>query len=285
MNLILLYYVALCGGLSPFKYDQSIPKTFESSVFASVNLIIGCFFSCCAVLSQLYISFTWIPDRPKTVLLIVSYVEGILLCTRNITIFFIQFSNRKKLVKFINEGFDLASELKTLCPRKCGSSVKLRRHLICKCFQIILSIIALLSFLLHDCKKLSQWLCAVTSIFVYLYPFIITSFYYCGSVMISARFYEILNSKILSLLKNADKKSISIQCSREQVFCNISNDIDYVSVLYNRIANFVESINKYLSLQVVVTKLASFVMVLSNVNLSKFKITRQFLIQIPSRSF
>lgn len=270
MNLIAFYYITQFCGLSPFKYDQSISKTFESTPLAFVSLVIGCCFCLFSILAQSYVAFAWIPARPKTVLLTVSYLEGIIVCVRNITIFFIQFKNRKKLVQFINEGFELKLELRTLCPREYIFSLEfcknLRVKIISKTFHMILSITTVLLFCLHDKQDISHWLTAIASILVYVYPLIITSIYYCGSVMISTRFYEILNSKISSLLTYTHKNTNLNQCSRKQVFCDISDNIDYVSVLYNRITYFVESINNYLSLQVVIAQFASFVLAISSVN-------------------
>lgn len=266
MNSLLLYYITQCYGFSPFKYNKS--RIFESNVFTLFNLIAGCFFCFLTIAIQSYTILTWVPERPKVVLLIISYLEGLFLIIQNVFIFVIHFYNRKTLVTFINEGFDLTSELKKFCPQESIFSTKfrtdLRSKLISKSVQIVLLVAATFFFCIRD-NNFFEWIFGLLAITMYMYPMCISSIYYCGSVLISVRFYEILNTKIASIIwiMNADYKSSP--CLQMQLFCDISDEIDYIAVLYNRIASFVELINKHLSVQIVIIKLCSFVLIISAV--------------------
>lgn len=268
MNSLLLYYITQCYGFSPFKYDKSTPRIFESNFFTFISLIAGSFFCFLTISIQSYTALTWLPERPKVVLLIISYLEGISIIIQNVIIFLIHFSNRKKLVKFINEGFDLTSELKKICPQELIFSTKfrkdLRSKLISKSLQILLLIVTPLSFSVRD-NNILEWFYGLLAVTMYIFPMIISSIYYCGSVLISARFYEILNSKISSLITNMNTDYKSNPCLQLQLFCDVSDEIDYIAVLYTRIASFVELINKHLSAQIVIIKLSSFVLILSAV--------------------
>lgn len=281
MNSLLLYYITQCYGLSPFKYNKSTSRIFESNAFTLFNLIAGCFFCFLTIAIQSYTILTWVPERPKVVLLIVSSLEGLFLIIQNVFIFLIHFCNRKKLVKFINEGFDLTSELKKFCPQESIFSTKFRTDLrskfISKSVQIVLLVTSTFLFCVRD-NNISEWIFGLLASIMYVFPMCISSIYYCGSVLISARFYEILNTKIASLISimNTDYKSRPYL--QMQLFCDISDEIDYIAVLYNRIVSFVELINKHFSVQIVIIKLCSFVLIISAV------IFRSLILQIDRKS-
>lgn len=269
MNSLLLYHLSQCFGLSPFKYDKSTPRILESNRFSAINLIVGLFFCFLTISIQLYTVLTWLPERPKIVLLIVSYLEGIFLVIQNVLIFLIQFGNRKKLVTFINEGFDVTSQLKKVCPRESIFSIHVRKDLrskiIWKSLQIVVLILTTLSFFIRN-NTVKEWFLGFVFVAIYVCPMIISSIYYYGSVMISARFYEILNIKMLALTSNINKEYKLKPSPHLQPLCDISDEIDEIAVLYNRIASFVELINKHLSLQILIVQLYSFVLILSSVN-------------------
>lgn len=261
----ILFYITQCYGLSPFKYNKSTSRIFESNLLVLVNLIAGLSFCLFALWSQMYTILTWLPNRPKTVLLVVSYMEGFFVVIEHISIFFIQFSNRKTLLKFINEGFELTSELRKICPEEAIFSIQFRKYLrskvMTKSFQIVLLCFTTLSFCVRE-NNILEWLGGLLGVTIYIYPMMISSIYYCGSVIISARFYEILNLTIVSLISSMESK----QCLQTQLLVSdIYDEIDYIAVLYNRIVSFVELINKLLSLQIVIIKLTSFILIISSV--------------------
>lgn len=264
MNFIYLYYITQCVGISPFKYDSTSSRIYESTLFSFINLIVGCLVCFNTFIIQIVTALVWIPDRPKVVLLVVTYLEAIVECIQNTSLFCIQFRNRKKLVKLINEAFDLTSELKKICPQESLSSLSFRKRfrfkIICKSVQILLLIVTTFQSCLHG-NNIEEWFFAAASFLMYFYPLFISTIYYYGSVLIAARFYEILNLKIENRLADINKNNQS----KMQLFCDISDDVDCISVVYNRITSFVDSINLYLSLQIVILKFSSFITMLATV--------------------
>lgn len=273
MNSILLYYLAQCYGLCPFKYDESTPRVFESNFSTFISLMAGLILCTITIFTQTYTLLTWLPDRPKIVLLIISHLEGFFLVIQNVVIFLIHFNNRKKLVKFINEGFDLTSELKKICPREVIFSTEFRKDLrskiVAKSFQILLLILTTYSFCLRAIDSAFEWSFGTLSIWMYIYAIMISSIFYSGSVLISARFYGILNTKLIHVVTNARENYKSTPCLKMQLFCETSDEIDLIAVLYNRIASFVEQINELFCVQIVVIQLSSFVLILSSVIFKK----------------
>lgn len=274
MFLMFIYYTTRCFGLSPFAYNKSAthPRTFESKCLTVISLIIGIVFCFVTVSMQVQTVLFWKPDRAKLVLLITASTESCLLVVQNVLIFTIQFRNRKKLVKFINEAFDITLELRKICPNEVILSPQFRKYLrsviIAKCLQIILLVLANFSYVL-DQMNIYEWIYGTVSFTTYLYSMSVSTLYYCGSVLISVRFHEILNAKLISLMTNLSEDLKLKPSTQTQLFCEFSDTIDCIAVLYNRIVSFVELINEHLSVQIVMIKLCSFVFAISTVRFFK----------------
>lgn len=272
MNSIILYYITQFYGLSPFKYNKTARRIFESNSFTLISLIASLFFCLLTTLSQMFAILTWMPKRPKMVLLIVSYMEGFFVIVQNMLICCIQFRNRKMLVKFINEGFELTSQLTKICPQEAMFSMQFRKYLrskvVTKTLQFMLLIFSTFTFVVRE-NNVGEWVGGFLGVIVYMYPMMISSIYYCGSVLISARFYEILNFRIVSLISNINYESKQ-RLHNMQLVSDICDEIDSTAVLYNRIVSFVELINKLFSLQIVIIQLSSFILTISSVIYRKF---------------
>lgn len=273
----IFYYITFYHGLSPFKFNNTSPRRIvESKLFASIGVVAGLFFCTITVYTQGHAWLTWTPERPKLVMLLVSFLESFSLIVQNVSIFCIQLGNRKELIKFLNDGFDLTSDLKKISPQDVIFSTKFRKHLrskvISKCFQVIWLSVNTLSFCVRE-NNIYHWLFGLATSSVYWYSMVISSLYYCGSILISARFYEILNSKIINLAASINEDEYKLKPSEIQMqyICDVSDEIDCIAVLYNRITLFVELINKYLSVQVVLIKICSFVLTLSSVKCDDLK--------------
>lgn len=267
----LLYYFILCYGLGPFKfnYSNTVPRVHESNSVTFLNLIVGSIVCIVTALIQTSTLLTWIPDRPKFVSLVVATMEACSLIVQNFAIFFIQFANRKVLIRFINAGFDLTAELKILCPQEKIFSVRFRKYLRWKCVAKIVQITWLttttLLFVVSE-NHIADWMFGFACVLIYLYPTVITSLYYCGSVLLSFRFCEIINSKITQILTEHLKKDNNANtCLQLQLFCDVSDEFDYVANLYDRIASFVELISERFSVQILFIQLTSFLLTISTV--------------------
>lgn len=260
MLLKLLYYVTQFYGLSPFKFHQSSnnPTVLASKCFTFTNLISGSFLCIFTVVLQMYYILFWRPERAKLVLLVTMFVDCALAIGQNVLIFSIQFINRNELVKFINEAVNLKIELQKMCPNEVIVSPQFRRairsKMLWKCFQIAWLTVATLTYQIIDNNPF-EWIFAAILIFIYLYPVMMTTPYYCGSVLIAVRYYEILNTKMVSVMDGESPKS----------FRDVCDDIDSITLLYDRIAGFVELINRHLSLQILIMQISSFAVTIFSV--------------------
>lgn len=270
----LLYYIVLFYGLSPFRFDNSVPRAYESNSFTLTNLIAGSFF--CILTTLLQSSyFTWTPDRPKVVSLVVAAMEASSLVVQNFIIFSIQFANRKELIRLINEGFDITAELKRICPQESIFSVRFRKYLRSKCFtksvQITWLTVTTMLYVVTE-NHILNWIYGFAAVLVYLFPTVISSLYYCGSVLCSVRFYEILNAKITTLSAHLKTENQSNSCLQPELFCDVCDEIDYVAALYHRIASFVEHISERFTVQILTIQLTSFLATISAVKFVKISL-------------
>lgn len=254
-----LYYISKVYGLTPFLINKT-KRRVEKSLLSSIACLLICvtFNGVVVYVIVDIIVKNWTHNRSKLVILIVHSMAMLVIAFKNLLMHLIYIYRRNDLIEILNEAFDIQFKVNKACPDIVFIS---REYLKKKTLTIIFKVIQIIGITLLFFYEIGSVPVIHSVIFLYIitFPMIMTSFYFCGTVLASARFYEILKVKLENV--NFHKVGFSVKFS-------VSNEIDCVIVLHNRISNFVRRTNKFFGLQIMIFFVATFIFCVSVVSQS-----------------
>lgn len=302
------YLIAKLNGITPFEFNKAkfkVNSSISLTIYCCIFLIIFTILSLCACI---LISNNDVKNT-EFVIRLINYSEISFTFIKTIILYIIQIKNRKDIINVINFGIQLEKLLKfikisaTLSPsppsphqfkiekaenfydNKFYYYIKLKGLLIC--FQV-LSIISLIFALHITYESIYNTMIYVISWLFLFYSYfpcmIIGTFYYIG-MLIAIQYFRILNDrlKIIMIKINeidnncetiySDNNSQLKLNDKMQRTCNFSDDIDQISILYSKICDFVQSINKVFSTHIFVTLIVSFVIIIGEVTFRRINKT------------
>lgn len=254
MYLRYVYYISKFYGLTPFQYDVPGHKLKKSVTASTLCLFICVIFNSAVICAILHLILTnWVSNRPKLVFVIIHSLAVFAIAFKNLPMHLIYIYNRNDLIKILNEACDILNKLYETCPdMKFVSTQYLKTKRTIIIFKI-LQVLTIFYLFLFDVVANYRKLSIIRSIMYFqllTLPMIMTTVYFCGTTLASARFFEVLNEKL--------QKFTEISCEP-----NVGNEIDCAIVLHDRITNLMRKVNKMFDLQIVIFMIAAFVFSLS----------------------
>lgn len=210
-----LYKILKINGLAPFYYSSknnvvtSTSTSTKSSVLISV-IIIGLTLFC-----EMQISNGYVPFQGKAIEYFVAYIQFYYNVFKISIIFGIQFLYRDKLIRLMNQGIFIKSNLIKFIPNEPFKDYKFLDHFrhrkilsFLQCMALICSICCYTSRTLS--MDLGQFIFSfVTVIYINIFAMLTTGIYYNGAMILIDRFYRILIIRIRFLLVVLDAKVIN----------------------------------------------------------------------------
>lgn len=174
-----------------------------------------------------------------------------------------QIWNRKKLVKLINDGFELRQRICALCADDTlvvTGSTKSVIMFKAKLFGTVIQL--LIIFLTNFIGKQNQY--KLEWIYSHFVGMIISTSFFC-SVFVVWQFYFILNRRLRRCMDDVKREATSKLSSqmRMQRYCVLSDDIDQLANLYDRCLFFTGQVNGYFSAPLFLTVAYAFAVILT----------------------
>lgn len=256
------YKFAKINGLAPFFYSTN-PINVSNTRFSSIHsFIFGLLLAVCFLVQGiLYISSeynsSYSTNLQKFVtILTLSFGIIIVIC-----VYIIQFTKRKSIVSVINEYISLWNLITLRYSKQNFFNSKFH-----KLYDLrkILLIIQVLFIVIVNGSYLPQiiWifppiykLAWIIMIYSHVIISILSSFFYYGGIMTISHFYQILNDH-LRLYKT---KLSELQSEfKMNVCCELSDEFDYWSGIYDEITLLMKRTHGIFTLQVILIILCSF---------------------------
>lgn len=233
-----------------------------------------------------YYDFKIIKDRgvSNSTLLIVSALNNVVVGCRSVLGSIQHVFNRNRFIGLINEGYQLNGYLKVLrneeqkenlqsIDKKCANLLNVKMVLVF--VQLLIMIYNIITEYSNDRSAVITLLVILNSLGLNL---LTTSTFFCAMI-VTLRFYYLLNRRLKSSMEfighveENDKHKIKI-------FCDISDDIDRINLLYDKISIFACKINNFYTFQLLLAIITSFGYALSGVSTVyiRFCICRRLLI-------
>lgn len=175
--------------------------------------------------------------------------------------FVYQYRNRKKLVKLINDGFELRQRICALCTDDSLVTGSTKSKIMFK-VKLFGTVFQLLIF--FGCNLFVKQHYKIEWMYSHLIGTIMSSSFFC-SVFVIWQFYVILNRKLRLCMHNMKIEATSTLSSqmRMQRYCVLSDDIDRLANLYDRCLVFTGQVNGYFSAPLFLTVAYAFGVILS----------------------
>lgn len=273
---MLIYYWTKLNGLVPFAYSKSkaiVRKSPWSTCYAVL-------FSCMYVAAFLFVSGNNLTiafankHTGKNVRLVISVLETLISVVRTTILYGMQLMFRKRIVSVINDAIALWHYISKRWPAKQFFDAFFIKHYKSRMIWLLVEIIILIvsyKFTAFEYRlKMGSnvaFVYAVINMYNHLVSSIITGVFYYGGMLVVLQFYRILNEQVLHWMESIktveDRKANHI---RMQFFCEISDNIDEASIFYSDITEYTGKVNRLFQFQIIMTVLASFFLITSNVS-------------------
>lgn len=279
INIDVIYLILKLNGLIPLNFTSK--RLTPTKAITSTSSLIYCTTFCVAIFFLLPIAQIFIlchinlMHHGKFINFLVFLFEIILRTFRCISLYIIQLINRMKFAHLINDGYRLYTAWTNLYPNDTFFDQNYFLYLVVKFFANIcqLFIVCCSFFGYFNAKHYPSMIVHIFTFFLIQYSnYILTiiTFMYFWHMLIVAQFYRNFNRKIELLLKqlngmvklNNDANKYQMKM---QIFCNMSDEIDRIIILYEWTTNYTKMIVNCYSIQLILLLLDSFVSVLSQV--------------------
>lgn len=272
----IVYYWTKLNGLVPFTYSRS-KSTVGKSSWSTCYSVLFAFLYVAAFLfvsSNTLIIATENKHNDKSVRIVISILETLISVLRTTLLYGMQLWFRKKIVCVINDAITLWHYILKRWPAKQFFDAFFLKHYKSRMIWLLIEIIILMisyKFNADEYRLKSEsdlaYVYAVINVYNHLVSPITTGVFYYGGMMVVLQFYRILNQQVLSWMESIktveDRKA---NHSRMQFFCEISDNIDEASIFYSDITEYMGKVNRLFQFQIILTVLASFFLITSNVS-------------------
>lgn len=264
-----LYFCGAFFGLNPFNYN-GISQRASLSV---LSLIYSCGY--CFLISEMlslyhmfYINLI-IDGRENETYKTVTYAEFLCSIFRTMALAIIQILTRNGSINIINEVNDMKKSLhqRLTCTIMNGFLDKKRQHLLnIKLLSILVQIfVIILNTYVREIDPIDVFGLTVSQINSNCLPIVLNSNYFC-IMLIILQFYSDLNMNIRGIFERIDQIALGeSKIMKMQKFCDISDEIDEMSILYDEITNFCEKANRFFGPQLLLIITSSFLCILMDV--------------------
>lgn len=261
-----LYYTLKFNGIVNFNLSMRPPYatpsrlwnvySFIFTVYMSLDFYIGIIFYL-----DIFIPKDIIPLDSKQILFTISAILIVLSAESSIFLYFLQYWKRHKLLRLINDGFELHNHILYQCMDDAVRlSAKSKAILIWKLLATF-SQFVFIEAIVFSLKTFSYnlWIIAYS----YYVGLMMSSTFFCASFVVW-QFFLMLNQKLKRCMAEVKIVTSSKTCQmRMQRFCVLSDQIDRLACLYARCLEFTEQMNKYFSATLLVIIAYAFAVILS----------------------
>lgn len=269
----MLYYVGKMYGYMPFRFNHLPPKAYSSKIAITYSVLYAIFLIISMPLLQ-YSNFECILQRDlKNTLLIVIALNYIVIGIRSILGSIQQVFNRNQFIGLINDGYELNGYLNLIRddePKENLRSIDdkctnlLNTKLVLVAFQVLIVIGNIITGFVYQNRGLDTLVMVIMN--THGINILTMGTYFCA-MLISLRYYGLLNIRLQSSISRiGDVVSSDKNKMKMQLFCNISDDIDQINRLYDKISAFACKINRLYSFQLLLAIITSFGFSLSGVS-------------------
>lgn len=264
------------NGQMPFKYDYQDKCAKQSTRDTLISIIFGSVV-CVLVLSA--VIFIYVQQRylysfdstPKFILLFVNYIELIFIFVRIFCVFYGQIQQRNLAMFLINEGFWLYNHLaEDLYPDGLFLDQKCSYIRSSKCVSIIVqTMVVLMGVTINtpDRIELGLWQVICLAIFSYVYMLaILDTTVFFAKMLVALQFYRHLNRRVRKIVHKVDEMTQQDSRSMKmQMCCDLSDQIDRIAIMYELITKYVNNLNDWFTMQLVVCFVNAFLVILCEV--------------------
>lgn len=234
--IVFCYHFLKINGLIPFHFDFNIQKAFNTTVSSLYSIVFSLIFwsyltyCVCDMCRLVFI------NEPDSLMMRIEIIDMATAYFKALTVCILQIVKRRKIVESINLFMNL-SELVfgSNCNLKsCFLDSNFKNSCKNKCWSISIQIMALVvAFTMHEYNVSFFYAMKnfVLVVWINITTTIATSVFYCGSMLFSARFYQILSEK-LKKCKKGDSSS-----------GNNFRTIDQISSFYENITTLTSKVS------------------------------------------
>lgn len=264
-----VYYGGIMFGYMPFRFEPTSSPRAKSNSLALAYSIIYSMFLLVLLPILFYYDTISISDntRIKSTLKIVYFISVGIIVVRTVLTAIQQVLNAKGIVRVINEGFHINELVHRLQlekplppdsaedPSAAGPDLLLAK-IITVVLQFAIVVATLLFSYLWNANNMDylQWL-----MFNKHFVNIVMGASYFVAMQMSLWFYwqlnRHLNVSMMSIRTVMDQDSFGVKM---QQFCAISDEIDRIDRLYDRVTTFVSDVNRLFSLQLLMATITAF---------------------------
>lgn len=250
-----LYYFSKVHGLVPFGFDFDRRRAYASNASLLYSIAFTIILSSYLTYYMYVFCVVVITMDEDLVIVLVLICDIVIACLNGISLYILQLVQRRKIIELINSFmkiFELIIEQDRVeCNRKLRFKSffdeKLTNSCGMKCISVVIQIITgIISFSIYEYNLsfyqtfqngIVTWFTCITCTMT-------NTVFYCGGMLFSARFYQILNKQIKRLTKSMD-------CS-----ANIENNIhsiDRISFLYQHITTLTSKLCRIYAFQITIS--------------------------------
>lgn len=236
-----LYFLLKVHGLIPFKFDFDKRKAFHTTTSLRYSIVFSIIFW--IYLTYYIFDICSLINRIEKDLLMM-YMLTIDMVTaffKTLCVYIIQLVNSRKIIASINSLMTLCEEIfgQDLTVRSCFADSKLRNYCKRKVLSVSVQVISLTIGFVTSEYNLSLYYAIQNTIFILwvnVITTIVNSVFYCGSMLFSVRFYQILDRRIKMLSES-----------------NGGGTIEEISFLYEQITTFTSKVSDIYVLEIVLS--------------------------------
>lgn len=258
-----LYHFSKVNGLVPFHVDFDKKRAFACTNSVLYSIAFTFIFSTYLTYYVYILSVLVIDINEDLVVRLVLVVDMVTALVKAVLVYVLQLVRRHELIKSINSFIKICEWIfEPEINQKLRFSAFFNRKLTNSCwikcisfgFQITLLLIAY-SFSDYNISLNHTIQNGIIIFYTNTTNIVVTSLFYCGGMLFSARFYQILDEKIERLSKSIDENHND----------DLARTVDQISCLYEHITVFTSSISRIYAFQLIVSLIAIIVWILASV--------------------
>lgn len=257
-----LYSFSKVTGLVPFYFDFDKNRAFPSITAVLYSAAFAVILSSYLTYYAYVLSGLIMDMDDDLVIVLVLIVDMVTAYLKTVSFYILQLVQRHKIIELINSLIrilELVSDqdsnekltLKSFFDKKLTNSC--RTKCVTVCIQIF-SLITAFSIYQYNVSLYYTLQNVILILFTNITTTIVISIFYCGSMLFSARLYQILSAKIMML---------STSCDENQN----QNEIEQISFLYEHVTVFTTKICQIYAFQIIISLVGIIVWILASVRI------------------
>lgn len=271
----ILYVVLTLSGLSSFKFSFHKPQAKTSlwslAYSSAYTICIICLFA----YGQIYNYFTVISHNFTDLIFVIILLMGFLsnIC-RIILVYVMQIWKRNIFIKIINDAYKIWIQMIELCQLSKNKFFdhKCTYLLWSKYYSIFIQLLIIgYCLFIYFVTTIQKNLDSLNkSLLIYMLWFTsISSSVYFFCMLVALQYFRYLNCELIEIMDDIKVAAKANKSNKKmQMFCDLSDKIDCVARLYEKMYTFTRDINEFYDLQLVFTIIDLFNIILCWVGIS-----------------